>query len=84
MLIIRISGKIECDSGNREQLQVSWNRQFRNNLCVFIPKSMGFSQSKLRLPASTGILRETQISQFYRYHQVATKKCPNRFGDRDF
>jgi hypothetical protein len=26
---------------------------------------------------STGdILRETQISQFYRYHQVATKKMP--------
>jgi len=59
MLIIRASGKIGreigCDSGNGEPLQVSWNRKFRNNLCVFIPKSMGFSQSKLRLPVSTGI-----------------------------
>ena len=61
MFIIRVSGKIGreigCDSGNGEPLQVSWNRQFRNNLCVFIPKSMGFSQSKLRIPVSTGMLR---------------------------
>jgi hypothetical protein len=59
MLIIRLSGKIGrelgCDSGNGEPLQVSWNRQFRNNLCVFIPKSMGFSQPKLWLPVSTSM-----------------------------
>jgi hypothetical protein len=67
MLNIRVSGKIGCDSGNGEPLQVSWNRQFRNNLCVFIPKSMGFSQSKLRLPVSTGTLRVPQLHQYCRY-----------------
>jgi hypothetical protein len=71
MFIIRVSGKIGreigCDSGNGEPLQVSWNRQFRNNLCVFIPKSKGFSQSKLRLPVSTGILRISKLYPNYRY-----------------
>jgi hypothetical protein len=41
----------ESDSANKEPLQVRWNWKIKNNLYVFIPKSMGFSQPELRVPA---------------------------------
>jgi hypothetical protein len=40
-----------------EALQVSSNRKIKNILNVFIPAPMGFSQSKLRVPAGGDLLR---------------------------
>jgi hypothetical protein len=40
-----------------EALQVSWNRKIKTIQNAFIPGRMGFSQSKLRVPAGADLLR---------------------------
>jgi len=58
----KIRGETGFDSVNGEPLQVGWNRRIRNSLYAFIPKSMGFSQSLLMVPATGDTLPKNQIS----------------------
>ncbi len=78
----RIRRDIGCDSGNREPRRISWNRKFRKNLYGFIPKSMGFSQSKLRISASTDILRIPEKCRKCRYANIAQLFCGSKNLDK--
>ena len=49
------------DSVGEAQLQVRRNGRIKNNLYGFIPKSMGFSQSLLKVPAGGDFLRASEL-----------------------
>ena len=63
---------IRIDSGNRGPLEVSWKRKIWNIVKVYMPKPMGFCQSKMIIPPRCVILPKSQLCYFYRYHPYIT------------
>ena len=54
---VKIRREIGFDSGNETSVQIRLNREIRTILGIFIPISMGISQSKSRITADGDKLR---------------------------